>query len=213
VYLQLELAAVVDWGEHFVKATYTLEGDGPLGLNCFEVVSTILAAIHAAHCPNVQAAAKKREGKLRGIRLPQLHRYAQGCIQPGLDYFKQKVDTTLKDALAAFKAARLFSPQKVHTMQPKVSNIDCLCVFPFFTKEFLDLLKKELSMYLSKCADTDENFVPWNGGSRMLQLFPTGLWQLLKIYLCSLPPPLLSVYFLCSRHRLTSSWTRHYKTT
>ena len=29
-YLQLELAAVIDCGERFVKATYELEGDGPL---------------------------------------------------------------------------------------------------------------------------------------------------------------------------------------
>ena len=46
VYLQLELACVVDWGEHFVKATYTLEGDGPLGLRVYEVINTIVASIH-----------------------------------------------------------------------------------------------------------------------------------------------------------------------
>ena len=28
--LKLELAATIDVGEHFVKATYFLEGDGPL---------------------------------------------------------------------------------------------------------------------------------------------------------------------------------------
>lgn len=30
--LQIELAAVVDGSKPFVKATYTLEGDGPLAL-------------------------------------------------------------------------------------------------------------------------------------------------------------------------------------
>ena len=30
VYLQLELSWIIDWGEHFVKSTYVLEGDGPL---------------------------------------------------------------------------------------------------------------------------------------------------------------------------------------
>ena len=47
VHLQLELASVIDWGEHFVRATctymYTLEGDGPLCLRCFEVIDTIYA--------------------------------------------------------------------------------------------------------------------------------------------------------------------------
>ena len=36
--LQLKIAAMVDWGEPFVKATYLLEGDGPLALECYEAV-------------------------------------------------------------------------------------------------------------------------------------------------------------------------------
>ena len=32
---QTELAAIVDAGEAFVKATYSLEGDGPLVFHCF----------------------------------------------------------------------------------------------------------------------------------------------------------------------------------
>ena len=160
MYLQLELAAIVDWGDHFVKATYILEGDGPLCFKCYEVIETILGAIHAAHCPNLQAIAKKLDGKLRGVHPPQMLRYAQSCIRPGLDYFKRKVDTTLKDALAAFKAARLFSPQKLNSMQPTSADIDCLVAFPFFSREFIDQLKKELPLYLSKSADTDVGFCP-----------------------------------------------------
>ena len=49
VFLRLELAAIVDWGEHFVKATYNLEGDGPLVLQCYEVVDSLVAAIRLAH--------------------------------------------------------------------------------------------------------------------------------------------------------------------
>ena len=67
VHLQLELAAVIDWGEHFVKATYLLEGDGPLSLRCFEVIDTIYAAIASAHCPNVEAVAKQLSSGL-GVR-------------------------------------------------------------------------------------------------------------------------------------------------
>ena len=50
--LQLELAATVDWGEPFVKASYFLEGDGPLCIDCYEAIS---AAVHTAHMPNVRA--------------------------------------------------------------------------------------------------------------------------------------------------------------
>ena len=33
-YLEVELAALVDCGVSFVKATYNLEGDGPLVFKC-----------------------------------------------------------------------------------------------------------------------------------------------------------------------------------
>ena len=160
VYLQLELAAIVDWGQHFVKATYTLEDDGPLGLNCYEIINTVISAIHAAYCPNVNVVAKRLEGNIHGVREQQMLRYAQGCVQPGLDYFQEKLNTTLKDALVVFKAARLFSPQKVHSMQPTSFDINCLCAFPFFTEDHIKLLKEELPVYLSKCADTDQGFCP-----------------------------------------------------
>ena len=39
--LQIELAAIIDFGEPFVKATYRLEGDGPLALEYFKVVEGI----------------------------------------------------------------------------------------------------------------------------------------------------------------------------
>ena len=58
-YLQIELASVVDYGRHFVTATYKLEGDGPLALSCFEVIEEVQAAIHACYTPNVDAVTKK----------------------------------------------------------------------------------------------------------------------------------------------------------
>lgn len=55
--LQLELAATVDAGEPFVKATYRLEGDGPLALECFEVITMLQASINNQYHPNVNAVA------------------------------------------------------------------------------------------------------------------------------------------------------------
>ncbi len=49
--LKLELAAVIDIGTFFVKATYNLEGDGPLVLTCYEEILKIRAAIHAVTTP------------------------------------------------------------------------------------------------------------------------------------------------------------------
>ena len=39
-FLEIELAAVVDWGRPFVTATYSLEGDGPLIVSGYDIVET-----------------------------------------------------------------------------------------------------------------------------------------------------------------------------
>jgi len=44
--LQVELAAVIDAGEQFVKATHLLEGDDPLAMKCYEIVSNLFSGIH-----------------------------------------------------------------------------------------------------------------------------------------------------------------------
>ena len=36
IQLRMELAAIIDAGENFVKGTYNLEGDGPLALTTYE---------------------------------------------------------------------------------------------------------------------------------------------------------------------------------
>ena len=43
--LQVELAAVIDYGEEFVKTTYKLEGDGPLIFTCYEIIDALQIAI------------------------------------------------------------------------------------------------------------------------------------------------------------------------
>jgi hypothetical protein len=146
VHLQLELSSIIDWGEHFVKATYILEGDGPLCLRCYEVIDMIYAAIASTHCPNVEAVAKKLASETRGIRESQMLQYAQKAIHPGLDYFRSQMEGTLADTLSAFKAARLFCPQKAHTMQPRATDLDALKSFPFFNDDHIRGLKDELPM-------------------------------------------------------------------
>lgn len=57
--LMVELAAVIDAGEPLVKTTYDLEGDGPLALNCYEAMTTVLTSIQTGHYPNLEAVSKK----------------------------------------------------------------------------------------------------------------------------------------------------------
>ena len=49
----VELAVIIDVGKHFVKATYSLENDGPLVFPCFKILSTAHVAITSLlHPPN-----------------------------------------------------------------------------------------------------------------------------------------------------------------
>ena len=163
LYLQIELASVVDFGKPFVTATYNLEGDGPLALSCFEVIEEVRAAISTGYTPNVDGVARKISESTPDPAqvLPHLKAYARQCVQPGLDYFEMQISTNLRDAVSAFKAARLFSPQKVHTMQPTATTIDSLSIFPFLNKvETLSGLKEELPSYIAKCTDVSSSISP-----------------------------------------------------
>ena len=57
--LQLELAAVIDAGEPFVKAMYKLEGDGALVFKCFDVLASLAAGIRTAYFPNLTAVSAR----------------------------------------------------------------------------------------------------------------------------------------------------------
>ena len=54
---KLELAVTIDVGEHFVKATYFLEGDGPSVFACYEKLSAVSQFCQAPHFPNVRTIA------------------------------------------------------------------------------------------------------------------------------------------------------------
>ena len=172
VTLQVELAAIVDWGEPFVKATYKLEGDGVLALQCYKVIDTIRASIHAANTPNLLAVAERLSGEVSHSKQLML-RHGQQCIQPGIDYFNHQLTSTLQRPLAAFKAARYFSPQTIHEMQPSASSLESLKAFPFFdSQEELEMLKAELPAYLVKAADVDSSIDPLQWWQRNASALP-----------------------------------------
>ena len=133
ILLQIELPAIVDWGEPFVKATFRLEGDGALAFECFEVMDTIRAFIQSGTTPNVQAVADRLScGVPSQKQLVPDH--VQKCVKPAMDYFNLQLTSTLSRSLSGFKAARLFCPQKAHEMQPTAQCIDSLTVFPFYSQ-------------------------------------------------------------------------------
>ena len=149
-YLQLELAAIVDCGEKFVKATYELEGDGPLALQCYEVISILNASIHTSHFPNLTAVAEKIGP---ASRVQQFIHYEKLCVTPGLDYYITNFGNDLNESVSTFKAAQLFLPRKVTETLPTAASVDELKAFPFLDDPtILTNLKSELSVYLATAA-------------------------------------------------------------
>ena len=146
--LRLELPAVIDVGEHFMKSTYTVEGDGPLVLVCYEEILKLRAVIQTAHYANVNATAANIAPGNPTVQ-QQLVTHALSCVQSGLDYFDEKFGDDTKSPLNAFKAARYFSPSKLNEIQPSASDIDSLCAIPFLNNPTtIANLKKELPIWL-----------------------------------------------------------------
>ena len=145
-----------------MKACYTLEGDGPLSLECFEIIDMIKAAVAVENIPNVRGVASML------TRQPPQHphheqwvEYARSCVKKGLDYFETLISTNLKNALEVFKACRLFLPRKVREINPTSLSLDQdLACLPFVDNTDRENLKEELPTYLSKVTDLDDVYDP-----------------------------------------------------
>ena len=104
--LKVELAAVVDAGKPFVEATYQLESDIPMVLECFDIISSLSVACKMEHYPNVQAVVASIANGKSEVQLKWM-KHARECIKPAIKYFDEHLKADLMDIpLKAFKAAR-----------------------------------------------------------------------------------------------------------
>ena len=136
--LMVELAVTIDLGVPFVKMMYNLECDGPLVPTCYETISVLNAAARQAHYPNLTAIASQiasGDSQMEG----ELIQHAKSCVQSGLTYYFQQLAGNMKELLAAFKAAQLFSPFKVTELNPSNATIDTLSNLPFLSSAIPDL--------------------------------------------------------------------------
>ena len=162
--LKLELAATIDVGEHFVKATYFLEGDGPLVFACYEKLSTV-SQLCQAHCfLNVCAIAAAISEEDPCQNVTALERSAKACVEPAITWFLRKFNVDLYDVVVAFKAARIFCPVRIEWLKPTNALVGSLGAFPFLdSNTTIDGLRAELPAYLAAAEDvvipTDEEKV------------------------------------------------------
>ena len=77
----------------------------------------------------------------------------------------------------------------------------------------MELLKKELPVYLSKCADTDQKFCPFEWWKQNALAVPNWAIAASKVLLVQLSSAASEHVFLYSRHLLMSNRPQHYKTT
>ena len=147
--LELELAALVDGGSHFVAATYYLEGDGPLIFSCYGRLATMAKAVAVDAYPNVEAVAHRQaNGNLAVFN--QLVARTKACITPGLHFFQQKFSQEFHDLVRAFKSARLCCPVQVQHLRPNAASVEELRKFKFLnTDATIRGLVNELPRYLA----------------------------------------------------------------
>ena len=181
-YLMVELAVTIDAGMPFVKATYTLEGDGPLALTCYETISTLNNEARQAHNPNLKAIVQQLSSGDTQME-QQLHDYAKSCVQPGITYYFRQLTESMKEPLSAFKAARLFSPSKLHEMRPSIDTIDSLRSFPFLSGAIPDL-REEFPQYVAAVEDINSSHDPlffWKQHEQKLPAWSRSARQVLLI--------------------------------
>ena len=97
-------------------------------------------------------------------------------------YFQECLSGCLQVLLTVFKAAQLFSPQKVHEMKPECTAVDALSEFPFLHPATLGISSKNcLSMSLQQKA-SPQHIAPLSFGKDMLSYCQHGLQQFEKSY-------------------------------
>ena len=181
--LKLELAATMDVGEHFVKATYFVEGDGPLIFSCYEKLSTVNQACQAPHYPNVHAIAREDPGQ----NVAALERRAKACVELAITWFQRKFNVDLYDLLMAFKAARLFCPVSVQWLRPTDASVESLRAFPFLdSDEIINGPKAKLPDYLAAAEDVnvlneEQKVQWWHRQEERLPRWATAVKQVLLI--------------------------------
>ena len=149
--LKLELAVTIDVGEHFVKATYYLEGDGPLVFSCYEKLKAVAEACQAPHFPNVRAVAAAIANEVATQRAADLERKAKACVQPAILWLLQKFNVKLYDTVTAFKAARIMCPVAVQWMRPTLATVEALRILPFLDNDAtINGLIRELHSMINK---------------------------------------------------------------
>ena len=149
-----------------MKATYFLEGDGPLVFACYEKLSAVSQLCQVPCFLNVRAIATAISEEDPCQNVTALERSAKACVEPAITWFLRKFNVDLYDVVVTFKAARLFCPVRIQWLKPTNALVESLRAFPSLDSDTtIDGLKAELPAYLAAAEDvvipTEEKKVEW----------------------------------------------------
>lgn len=170
VQLKVEMAAVMEL-ENFVKATYTLEGDGSLVFIAYEKLQQLKAFIEVGNFPTLTTKVQELF-PLDPVQQQQWYGHGlRQCLLPAFEYFLGTManDVTVSRSVALFKAAQLFSPKYVKLSRPTANDVDdCIRAVPFLRANNVVMsLKDELPQFIAKAISSPDDFddqtdiLPW----------------------------------------------------
>ena len=152
-YLQLELAVTVDAGLSFVQATYKLEGDGPLALECYEVISSLTTAV--TRCLTIPTYRQWQD-----VCLEETSKFNSSWCSMLLPVYSLACSTSMNGSTIVCKFLLLHFGLKVQEMQPDCAAVDSLSAFPFLDCNTMGNLKSELPQYLAAVEDISPTYSP-----------------------------------------------------
>lgn len=158
--IRVEQAAMMEM-EKFVKATYTLEGDGALVFVAFRQLEELRQFIHVQNFPTLTRVVQQ----LFPVNVVEQQRwYLYGLREfliPGFQYY---LETSTNDAIVSrsiqvFQAAQLFNPRVVKTSRTVAADIDWIGAVPFLNDDkTIQSLKDELPAYLAIVGNIPDDF-------------------------------------------------------
>jgi hypothetical protein len=141
--LRLELAAVVELTEVFQKATYILEGDGPLCCTTWQVLEHVKLDVDKRHptmdYPSTRAIIRElvlaMPGPVGELAVNHWVAYAREMTEPAVSYLNRKVFGELLPIVEVFKACRIVNPAYIQS----VSEILTAAYFRAETQLLVDI--------------------------------------------------------------------------
>ena len=189
--IQAEMAAVIDAGEVVVKATYNLEGDGPLALIAHQVIKGVQSSLSMQQFPRLTGLSTRLYPNNMAAQQQILH-YGKQCVRPGIQHFNRKF-VGMNDEPAQFhrqmdffKTAGYFHPATAADVQPTTDVVQArLAAVPALAR-FADGIGAEWPIYLAALEDLHPSVQPLNWWRRHADQLPT-LTKVLKLVMLSHP--------------------------